>query len=94
MKPSRVCVYVCLVGNGYGEYGDGVWTGGATVPGNFPVQGRPIDFDSSMAKAYCACSRFRWGLFVQFSLDHHFSLLLHISGRRRDIALYTVSKNR
>ena len=33
------------------------WSGGAMVPG------RPNNLDNSRARAYCACSRYGWGLF-------------------------------
>ena len=39
------------------------------VLGKLPVPGRPTYLDYSRARAYCACSRCRWGLF-----GHVFSL--------------------
>ena len=36
------------------------------VLGKLPVQGRPTYLDQSRAKAYCACSRYGWGLFGHF----------------------------
>ena len=32
-----------------------------------PVQGRPKSLDYSRTRAYCACSRFGWGLFRHFN---------------------------
>ena len=37
--------------------------------GKVPVPGRPIDLDYSGARAYCACSGCRWGLFGRFLLS-------------------------
>ena len=39
------------------------WSGGAMVLGKLPVPGRPTNLDKSGARAYCACSRYGWGLF-------------------------------
>ena len=36
------------------------------VLGKLPVPGRPTDLDRGGARAYCACSRCRWGLFGHF----------------------------
>ena len=36
------------------------------VLGKLPVSGRPAYLDKSWARAYCACSRCRWGLFGHF----------------------------
>ena len=49
--------------------------GGAMVLGKLPVPGRPTNLDDSRARAYCACSRCRWGLFGHFysPLSFHFS---------------------
>ena len=33
------------------------------VLGKLPVPGRPTNLDYSRARAYCTCSRYRWGLF-------------------------------
>ena len=43
------------------------------VLGKLPVPGRPTDFDSSRARAYCASIRCGWGLF-----GHFFSRLLFL----------------
>ena len=34
--------------------------------GKLPVPGRPTTLDFSRSRAYCACSRCRWGLFGHF----------------------------
>ena len=49
------------------------WSGGAMVLGKLPAPGRPTFLGYSRARAYCACSRCGWGLFVCFSLIYHFS---------------------
>ena len=36
------------------------------VLGKLPVPERPTNLDDSGARAYCACSRCRWGLFGHF----------------------------
>ena len=36
------------------------------VLGKLPVPGRPTNLVKSRARAYCACSRRRWGLFGHF----------------------------
>ena len=36
------------------------------VLGKLPVPGRPSNLDHSRARAYCACSGCRWGLFGHF----------------------------
>ena len=47
--------------------GGGGWSGGAMVLGKLPVPGRPtIWIFFSRARAYCAYSRCRWGLFGHF----------------------------
>ena len=51
------------------------WSGGAMVLGKLPVPGHPTNFDSSRARAYCACSRCGWGLFGHFFLSSIISLL-------------------
>ena len=50
------------------------WSGGAKVLGKLSVPGRPTNLDNSRGKAYCACSRCRWGLFGYF-----FSLVFFLS---------------
>ena len=42
------------------------WSGGAMALGKLQVPGRPTNFDSSRARAYCAYSRCGWGLFGHF----------------------------
>ena len=49
-------------------------SGGAKVPGKLAVPGRPTNLNNNRARAYCACSRCRWGLF-----GHFFSLLFRFS---------------
>ena len=51
------------------------WSDGAMVLGKLPVPERPTNMDLSMARAFCACSRCGWGLFVHFVLLYLFSLL-------------------
>ena len=41
--------------------------------GFLSVPGRPVSLDNGRARAYCACSRCEWGLFVFFSVAYHFS---------------------
>ena len=53
------------------------WSGGAKVLGKLPVPGRPTNLDYTRARAYCACSRGRWGLFGHFF--SHLSLLFSFS---------------
>ena len=36
------------------------------VLGKLPVPGRPTSLDDSRVRAYCACSRYGWGLFEHF----------------------------
>ena len=56
------------------------------VLGKLLVPGRPTNLDESRARAYCACSRRGWGLFVLFFLSSIISLFfLPLSGRRPDI---------
>ena len=50
------------------------WSGGVKVLGKLPVPGRPTNLDHSRARAYCAYSRCRWGLF-----GHIFSRLSFLS---------------
>ena len=46
------------------------------VLGKLPVPGRPTNLVFSRVKAYCACSRCRWGVVWTFSsLVYHFSFL-------------------
>ena len=45
------------------------------VLSKLPVPVRPIYFDYSGARAYCACSRYGWGCLDIFSLVNHFSFL-------------------
>ena len=45
------------------EYG---WSDGALLLGDPPVPGRPTILEDSRARAYCAGSRCRWGLFKYF----------------------------
>ena len=47
----------------------GGWSGGAKVLGKLSVPGRPASLDDSRARAYCSCSRCRWGLFGHFFPD-------------------------
>ena len=42
------------------------WSGGATVLGKLSVPKRPTNLDIGRARAYCACSRYGWGLFGHF----------------------------
>ena len=42
--------------------------------GKLAVPGRPTNLDNSRARAYCACSRYRWGMFGYFFLSSIFSL--------------------
>ena len=53
------------------------WSGGAKVLGKLPVLGRPTNLDYRRARAYCACSRCRWGLFGHFF--SHLSFLFSFS---------------
>ena len=50
-------------------------SGGAKALGKLPVSGRPTNLDNFRARAYCACSRYGWGLFGHFSLFNLFSFL-------------------
>ena len=52
------------------------------VLGKLPVPGRPTNLDYSRERAYCACSRCRWGLFGHlFSrLSFFFSFSLSLGG--------------
>ena len=36
------------------------------VQGKLPVPGHPTHLDYSRARAYCACSGCKWGLFAHF----------------------------
>ena len=53
------------------------WSGDAKVLGKLPVLGRPTNLDYSRARAFCACSRCRWGLFGHFF--SHLSFLFSFS---------------
>ena len=55
------------------------WSGGAKVFGKLQVPGRPTNLDYSSARAYCTCSRCRWGLFGHFY--SHLSFLSSFSLR-------------
>ena len=69
------------------------WSGGAMMLGKLPVPGRPTNLDFSRARAYCANSRCRWGLFGFFFLSSIISLFfLPLSGRPPDIDWNAVSK--
>ena len=63
------------------------WSGGAKVPGNLPVPGRPTNLDYSRARAYCACSRCGWGLFGHFF--SHLSFLSSFSLSLGDGPIWT-----
>ena len=43
------------------------------------VPGRPTSLDDSRARAYCACSRCRWGLFGHFFSHLYFPFSLSLS---------------
>ena len=45
------------------------------VQGELSVPGRPTNFDNSMARACCACSRCGWGCLDIFSLSSIFFFL-------------------
>ena len=49
------------------------------------VPGRPINLDNNWARAYCACSRCRWGGLDIFLSSVVSLFFLPISGRRPDI---------
>ena len=56
------------------------------VLGKLPVLGRPTNLDYSRARAYCAYSRFGWGLFGHFFLSSIISIFfLPLSGGWPDI---------
>ena len=55
LKRQQPHSHLCTYKNSAG------WSGGAMVLGKLPVPGRPTNFDYSRARAYCACSRCRWG---------------------------------
>ena len=52
------------------------WSSDAKVLGKLSVLGHPTDLDNNRARAYCACSRCRWGLFEHFLLSSIVSLFL------------------
>ena len=53
------------------------WSGGAKVLGKLTVPGRPTSLEDGRARAYCICSRCRWGLFGHFF--SHLSFLFFLS---------------
>ena len=56
------------------------------VLGKLLVPGRPTIWITVGQRAYCACSRFRWGLVGRFYSHLSFSFLfLPLFGRRPDI---------
>ena len=65
--------------------GGGGGSGGAMVLGKLTVPGRPTNYDNSRARAYCTCSRCRWGCLDIFTLVYPFSPLFPLFGRRPDI---------
>ena len=56
------------------------WSDGTKVLGKLSVPGRPTSLVDSRARAYCACSRYRWGLFGHFfpHLSFLFSFFLSL----------------
>ena len=54
------------------------------VLGKFSVLGHPTNLDSR-ARAYCACSRCRWGMFGHFFSLLSFFFSFSLSGRWPDI---------
>ena len=63
-------------------HSNGGWSGEAMVLDKFPGPGHPTNLDYSRARVYCACSRFRWGLFGHFF--SHLSFLFSFSLSLRD----------
>ena len=57
------------------------------VLGKLPVPGRPANLDYSGARAYCACSRCRWGWFGHFL--SHLSVLSSFSLSLGDGPIWT-----
>ena len=55
------------------------------VQGKLPVPGHPTNLDYSRARAYCACSGCKWGLFGHFLSSIISLFFLPLSGRRPDI---------
>ena len=55
------------------------------VLGKLPVLGRPTSLDCCRSRAYCACSRSRWGLFGHFFTRLSFPFFLPLSGGRPDM---------
>ena len=47
------------------------------VLGKFPVPGRPTKLNYSMARAYCGCSKYGWGLCGHFFSHLYFLFFLH-----------------
>ena len=65
------------------------------VLGKLRLPGRPTNLDYSRARAYCAYSRYGWGLFEHLFFSCIISLFfLPFSGRRSDIDSNAVSKGR
>ena len=97
LEKSRTRTYCACNGCGWGLFGHFYsrlsfffsfwgWSGGAKVLGKLSVLGRPTSLDDSKARAYCACSRFEWGMCGHFFLSSIFSLFfLPLFGRRPDI---------
>ena len=71
MSPVELCPRIVTLLFTEQDWG---WLGGAMVLGKLPVLGRPSNLADSRAKAYCACSRCRWGL-----LGHFYSYLSFLS---------------
>ena len=57
------------------------------VLGKLPVSGASYNLDYSRVRAYCACSRCRWGLFTQFY--SHLSFLSSFSLSLGDGPIWT-----
>ena len=68
--PLPVHFYSFLYANASGS------SGGAMVLGKLTMLGRPTNWDKSLTRAYCACSRCGWGcLDLLFSSIYLFSFL-------------------
>ena len=65
-----ISIFIFFFGGGGGGGSDA-----AKVLGKLSVPGHPTILDYSRARAYCACTRCRWGVFGHFSLVYHFSPL-------------------
>ena len=61
------------------------WLGGAMALGKLPVPGHPTNIDYSRTRAYCTCSRCRWGLFGHFHSRVISLFFLPLSGGWPDI---------